>query len=232
MYGLQSIRRRHQCRQRDRQPHQGPREAHVHTERASPRSAPSAGCSASHGYRNPRSSFRARMMSAPKLKVAFMTGRHDTVGQCLVNSTVSMTSSCRAPSPLFFLDYLATRPPLARDRGAGGGGGFDGLSRERVRPHRGETAESPLLRGRRVRHGRVHRGSRARTTAGHRRGPAPRRSRCSSCVRPASTPTATRSRAPSSSSHAGLSPDTVVDELGCTIGARKLLRVTARTCRS
>ncbi len=41
-----------------------------------------------------------------KLKVAFMTGRHDTVGECLVNHCVNdiMTSGA---TPLYFLDYIA-----------------------------------------------------------------------------------------------------------------------------
>jgi phosphoribosylformylglycinamidine cyclo-ligase len=42
-----------------------------------------------------------------KLKIAFMTGIHNTVGQCLVNHCVNdiLTSGAR---PLFFLDYFAT----------------------------------------------------------------------------------------------------------------------------
>jgi len=50
------------------------------------------------------------------------------------STTVSMTSSCRAPSRCF-LDYLATGASRPRSRRRWWRG-FDGLSRERVRPHR------------------------------------------------------------------------------------------------
>ena len=42
-----------------------------------------------------------------KLKIAFLTGIHNTVGQCLVNHCVNDILACGA-NPLFFMDYFAT----------------------------------------------------------------------------------------------------------------------------
>ncbi len=42
-----------------------------------------------------------------KLKVAFLTGKHDTVGQCLVNHCVNDILVCGA-KPLYFMDYFAS----------------------------------------------------------------------------------------------------------------------------
>src|SRR6266704_61862 len=56
-----------------------------------------------------------------KLKIAFMTGRHDTVGTDLVNHCVNDVL-VQGAEPLFFLDYLATgrlSPDVAADIVAG-----------------------------------------------------------------------------------------------------------------
>lgn len=52
-----------------------------------------------------------------KLKVAFATGKHDTVGQDLVNHCVNDIAVCGA-KPLYFMDYLAfgkLHPEVAED---------------------------------------------------------------------------------------------------------------------
>lgn len=79
-----------------------------------------------------------------KLKIAFLTGIHNTVGQCLVNHCVNDILSCGA-KPLFFLDYFATGkldPQVAEDviRGF-----VNGCRDNGVALIGGETAEMPSI---------------------------------------------------------------------------------------
>ena len=79
-----------------------------------------------------------------KLMVAFKTGRHDTVGEDLVNHCVNDIAVCGA-TPLFFLDYFSTgrlQPHVGRDVVSG----FVKACRENnTALIGGETAEMPDL---------------------------------------------------------------------------------------
>ena len=92
-----------------------------------------------------------------KLMVAFATGRHDTVGQDLVNHCVN-DILVQGARPLFFLDYLATgrlEPDAVADVIAGVAAA---CSRQRLRPaRRRDRRDAGVLRRRRVRPGRFHR---------------------------------------------------------------------------
>jgi len=77
-----------------------------------------------------------------KLKVAFMTGRHDTVGEDLVNHCVNDIMSMGA-RPLFFLDYIATGKVDEEVLSAVARGLVRGCRRSGVALIGGETAEMP-----------------------------------------------------------------------------------------
>jgi phosphoribosylformylglycinamidine cyclo-ligase len=174
------------------------------------------------GYRDPVLVSSADGVGT-KLKVAFMTGRHDTVGRCLVNHCVN-DILVQGAEPLFFLDYLATgslSPEVAAQvvEGVSAGCLENGCALIG-----GETAEMPgfyaageydmagfivgvvekdrLITGERLRPGDVLLG--LRSTGLHTNGYSLARAIVFD--------------------HLGLGPASVVEELGCTIGD-ELLRV-------
>ena len=171
-----------------------------------PRSARSAGSSRSSGggWTDPVLVASADGVGT-KLKVAFLAGVHDTIGRDLVNHCVN-DILVQGARPLFFLDYLATgrlSPDVAEQIVARRGA-------PRCRENGcallgGETAEMPgfYADGEYDVAGFIV-GVVERARA-HRRAPrACPATCCSGCRRPASTPTATRWRAGSSSSALGL----------------------------
>jgi phosphoribosylformylglycinamidine cyclo-ligase len=77
-----------------------------------------------------------------KLKIAFATGRHDTIGEDLVNHCVN-DIAVQGAKPLFFLDYFAVGKLDANICGSVVGGIARGCKRNGCALIGGETAEMP-----------------------------------------------------------------------------------------
>ena len=79
-----------------------------------------------------------------KLKVAILAGRHDTIGQCLVNHCVN-DIAVQGAQPLFFLDYFAVGKLEAAVAGQIAAGLAKACAENNCSLIGGETAEMPGL---------------------------------------------------------------------------------------
>src|SRR5271154_146496 len=79
-----------------------------------------------------------------KLKIAFLTGQHSTIGEDLVNHCVN-DIAVQGATPLFFLDYFATGKLDAGVAAQVVAGLARGCRRNGCAPVGGETAEMPGL---------------------------------------------------------------------------------------
>ena len=157
-----------------------------------------------------------------KLKVAFATGIHSTVGADILNHCVNDILT-QGAEPLFFLDYLAMGKMDARHRGAGDRRNEPRGETSRLRfDRRRNSGDARFLSAGRIRSGGLYRGRGGTKKAARSAGACGRAMRSLRCPRAACTPTVIPWRENWCSASRSSRPNAYVAEIGNKIGAELL----------
>ena len=150
--------------------------------------------------------------------MAFLTGRHDTVGEDLVNHCVN-DIAVQGAMPLFFLDYFAVGKLDAEVAAQVVSGIARGCQKNGCALIGGETAEMPgMYTDGRVRPGRLHRRRGGAERIAHRQDASAREMCCSGCPRTGLHTNGYSLARKLLFEVAGYGPKTLLPEVGATVG--------------